>query len=72
MGKELCCNKCGRKLKMEGGILKEGACEVVKEWGFFSKKDLEIHRFNLCEDCYDKITGDFVIPVDIEEMKEVL
>lgn len=70
--KELFCNGCGRKLRVENGILIEDVFEAGKEWGYFSKKDLEVHRFNLCEDCYDKITGGFVIPVERIDKKEVL
>ena len=40
---------------------------VEKRWGYFSKKDNEVHRFELCEDCYDKLCASFRIPVDIEK-----
>ncbi len=59
------CNACGE-------LIKADAFEAVKEWGYFSEKDLEIHRFNLCEKCYDKITSSFEIPVEINIKKEVM
>lgn len=65
---EICCNGCGRRLE---GRQKEDALSVTKEWGYFSEKDLERHRFVLCEACYDRMISGFVIPVVIEEQTEV-
>ena len=31
-----------------------------------------VHRFELCEACYDKIIAGFQIPVEIEEETELL
>lgn len=70
--KSLYCNMCGKKLKIESGILKEGVFEAKKEWGYFSDKDLEIHQFDMCEDCYNKLVQTFVIPISITKNKEVL
>lgn len=70
--KKMHCNACGRALRIEDGILKEDIFEGGKEWGYFSRKDLEIHRFYLCETCYDRITGGFLIPPEIEDKKEIL
>lgn len=66
------CNCCGKTLKVENGILKEDAFEATKEWGYFSERDLEIHHFNLCEECYDKLISEFKIPVDIRKKMEAL
>ena len=66
------CNSCGKLLKVENGILKEDAFEATKEWGYFSKRDLEVHHFNLCEDCYNKFISQFCIPVEVEKKLEVL
>ncbi len=66
------CNLCGKELKMENGILKEDAFEATKEWGYFSGRDMEIHRFNLCEECYEKLITQFEIPVEIRKKLEVL
>ena len=71
-GKCLFCNVCGIELKIERGILKEGVFEATQEWGFFSDKDLEIHQFDICERCYDKMIDSFVIPVTIKKKKEYL
>lgn len=66
------CNRCGRELKVEGGILKEGCFSVDYRFGYFSKKDGTRNRFDLCEECYEKMISQFRIPVEIEEDTELL
>jgi RNase P subunit RPR2 len=66
------CNCCGKILRFENGMLKEDAFEATKEWGYFSERDLEIHHFNLCEECYMKLISEFKIPVEIRKKLEVL
>lgn len=66
------CNKCGRKLEIKDGILREDGLFVVKEWGYFSKKDLQIHRFCICESCYDQLTESFAIPLEHDEKRVAL
>lgn len=68
----ICCNSCGKNLKVENGILKEDAFEATKEWGYFSERDMEVHHFNLCEECYDKLISEFQIPVEVRKKLEVL
>ena len=60
-----------RKLKMQHDVLLEDAFEAKKQWGFFSKKDMKLHSFVLCEECYDRITAQFVIPPDVSEVTEL-
>jgi len=57
---KIICNKCGKEIK-EADVL-----SVDKRWGYFSDKDNEVHRFDLCEQCYDEWIASFQIPVDIE------
>ena len=45
---------------------------IVKELIYHDKKDGQVHRFELCEACYDKIIAGFQIPVEIEEETELL
>lgn len=66
------CNKCGRELKSENGILHEDGLFVTKDWGFFSKKDLQVHKFVICESCYDQMISEFEVPVVAEEKEAVL
>lgn len=70
--KQVVCNCCGRALKVEHGMVKEGACHLETEFGYFSGKDMEIHSFDLCEACYDRITAGFAVPVQVEEKTEFL
>ena len=66
------CNECGKYLLVENGILKEGCFEGDAVFGYFSKKDGQIHSFDLCEDCYDKMIARFRIPVQDREAMELL
>ncbi len=52
---EMSCDCCKRKIKVENGIVKEGVFSIDYAWGYFSKKDGEIHSIDLCEECYDRI-----------------
>lgn len=66
------CNACGKRIKYEHGILKEDIFTAKKEWGYFSHKDLQIHSFNICEKCYNKMVSQFAIPVDVSLKTEVM
>ncbi len=68
---EVVCNKCGRLLKVENGILKEGCFTADAFFGYFSKKDGVKHQFDLCEDCYDALIGEFSLPVCETEEEEL-
>lgn len=57
------CNGCGRRIKEENGLLREEVFEGRKEWGYFSKKDLQVDTFYLCEGCYDALISQFKIPI---------
>jgi len=56
------CNRCGKKLAVKEGILREGAAHF----------DVEVHHFDLCEECYDGVTREFLIEADKEERTELL
>lgn len=66
------CNRCGKEILIQEGNQKEDCLKVVKEWGYFSKKDRELHTFYMCESCYDDMVREFVIPVDKQDIEEVL
>lgn len=66
------CNKCGRKLLEENGIVKEGSCNITVNWGYFSEKDGEKHSITLCEACYDQWLKSFQIPVAIADNTELI
>lgn len=69
---QVVCNKCGRSLRVEDGRLKEGCFSATAAFGYFSRKDGSIHRFDLCEDCYDSLTAQFEVPVEEENSTELL
>ena len=41
------CNRCGKKLAVKEGILREGAAHFDVAWDYFSEKDGEVHHFDL-------------------------
>lgn len=66
------CNRCGRSMKTENGILKEGCFHGDSVFGYFSRRDGKRHRFDLCEDCYNKIIADFAVAVEEADENELL
>ena len=66
------CNDCGKELLVENGILKDGCLNVDAPFGYFSRKDGQIHSFDICEDCYEKMIARFRVPVECREAKELL
>jgi len=61
---QVVCNQCKRELKVEKGYVKEGCFTADFCFGYFSKRDGIRHRFDLCEDCYNKMVAGFQIPVE--------
>ncbi len=66
------CNCCGRKIMAENGILKEESIQIKHTFGYFSEKDGQTEEFDLCEECYYKITGKFCVPVKGRTETELL
>ena len=66
----LFCNMCGKEINMEKNLPQEGVLAVEKNWGYFSEKDGEIHSFDLCERCYDRLILEFKIPVTVKKQRE--
>jgi len=69
---EVRCNCCGRKMPVQNGIITECCVKLEVPFGFFSEKDGEVHEFDLCEACYDKILAGFQIPAQVRQMTELL
>ncbi len=69
---QVVCNRCGRSLRVESGCLKEGCFSAAAAFGYFSRKDGVIHRFDLCEDCYDDMVAQFAVPVEEEAETELV
>ena len=69
---QVICNCCGKSLKLKEQVVLEGFCPVRVSWGNFSEKDGETHSFDLCEECYDRITGQFAVPVEKKDELELI
>ena len=69
---QVICNRCGKKLKLENGYLKEACFQADHVFGYFSNKDGIRHCFDLCEDCYDKMVENFKIPVEESQENELM
>ena len=69
---QVVCNKCGRTLKVENGVLKEGCFHGIANLGYFSHKDGVKQHFDLCESCYDEMTAQFELPQEEEDDTELL
>lgn len=57
------CNGCGRVIAVKGGMPMEGVFQARQVWEYMSEKDGEIDDFDLCEECYDRMTEQFRIPL---------
>lgn len=66
------CNCCKKELPVENGILKAEDIRIKHTFGYFSKKDGQSEEFDLCEECYKRITDKFQIPVKKIEITELL
>ena len=69
---EVRCNKCGKNLHVENGFLKEGCFHAENVFGYFSTRDGSKHSWDLCEECYDVLVKEFMIPVEETESNEYL
>lgn len=50
-----------------------GRCVYIRsQMGLLFGKDGEVHHFDLCEECYDEVTAEFRVPVDVEDEIELL
>ena len=69
---EIICNQCGKKTKVENDLLKDEWIHIQKAFGYFSDRDGEISEIDLCEDCYEKLCADLIIPATVRKNKELL
>ena len=69
---KIVCNRCGRELQLEKGLVQEGVFTGDVQWGYFSRHDGERHHFDLCEECYEHLISSFRIPVEKEDETELL
>ena len=64
---KIICNKCGKEIVATRGIPQEDVLDIEKRWGYFSEKDGQTDRFDICEDCYEEWIESFLIPVTRSE-----
>ena len=69
---QIICNACGRELKVEKEIIREGYFTADVRFGYFSRKDGMRHAFDLCEDCYEKLLEHFAVPAQTWDRTELL
>lgn len=69
---QVVCNQCGKRLKVEDGILKEGCFSAEYAFDYFSEKDGYIYSLDLCEECFDLWIKGFKEPAQITETREFL
>ena len=62
---KIICNKCGKEIAVENGRYSADVLQAEKRWNYPSDKDNEVHRFDLCEECYDAFVQTFSIPVEV-------
>ena len=60
---EILCNCCGKKIRIENGMVMEGVFHGQVQWGYFSQKDGRKDEFDLCENCYDRFVKSFALPI---------
>lgn len=63
---KIVCNRCKKEIDVMNDIPREAVFSVEHRWDYFSEKDNEVHRFDLCEGCYDEWVRTFQIPVEVE------
>lgn len=66
------CNGCGKIIAVKNGMPMEGVLQVQQVWEYMSGKDGEVDSFDLCEECYDRMTEQFRIPPTKTEVIELV
>ena len=66
------CNGCGKVIVGKHGMPMEGVLQVRQAWQYMSGKDGQVDSFDLCEECYDRMTEQFRIPPTKTEVIEMV
>lgn len=69
---QVICNSCGKTIDVNNDVMKEEVLHVEKHWGYFSNQDGESQKFDVCEKCYKKIISGFILPVEKEDLTELI
>lgn len=70
---EVVCNYCGKPIAMHKshGVF-DDFISIEKAWGYYSEFDNEIHKFDLCQECYKKLINKFKIPIHCDDLNNDL
>lgn len=69
---QVTCNKCGKTTETENFILKEDYFTCEKSWGYFSNRDGEVDRWDLCENCYNEMVKGFKVAIETHDKTELM
>ena len=69
---EVYCNSCGKKIETTDSTKREDYISIKKNGDIFQIKMDKYIYFIYVESCYDTWTGQFRIPVKVEEQTELL
>ncbi len=67
---DILCDKCGKSCRDDAGDNFEYA-DLTACWGFNSRKDLEHHTAQICENCYDGLGLKPQIRSHFEDMEKM-
>ena len=65
MKEALKCNVCTRAIEKDPAGYYEDHLEIVKKWGYHSPYDGEIHRIDVCIECYQSWVATLTIPLQV-------
>lgn len=61
---KILCNMCGNKIKKDNFGNYFDYLHIEKNWGYHSLKDGKTSYIDICEDCFDKISETFCLPME--------
>jgi len=60
------CNLCGVDIERDMAGYFEDYVSIVKNWGYNSPYDGEVHSIDLCQNCYQSWVSKFIIAPQVE------
>lgn len=63
---QIICNCCGEPIN-KYQIFTNDYISFQKQWGYNSDYDNKKHKFDICQNCYQKIISNFKIPIEIND-----
>lgn len=65
--KYIICNKCGKSIKINDY---KDFLSITKHWGYNSSYDNEVHKFDICQDCYETFVSSLKIKPKNTKMRK--